>query len=692
MKISLNWINDYVDLEGIDIKWLTDKITVTTAEIEEIHILEEDTIIEIDNKSLTHRPDLWCHYGMAREVSAITGRPLKEINYINPVDLNLVPAEEINIKVVDSDNCLRYSAISVDNVKSVQSPDYLRKRLENVGMRSINLLVDLANYVMLDIGQPLHTFDKSFLNNIVVYAAEEDFPYTSLDENLRTVPKGSVVIGTELEGGAVKPLSIAGIIGGKESEITSSTSGILLEAATFNAVSIRKTSSKLGLRTDASVRYEKFLDTNLTDIAVGRYLKLLKEYQPDIKITSKLSDHILSETKSIEIELDHKYIEVYLGNSIEKEKISAILTSLGFVVKLYGDKYVITVPTHRATRDVTTKADIIEEILRMYGYDNIKGKSFEMNCIPVQENEIKTLEYSIKELLVNKFNFNEIHTYCWYDNEWLKKIGYSDNRAISIVNSSVKQYEKLRTHLLPGLLKAAYTNRTEYSNLKIFEIGRVYLKAGNECSQLKHLSALIYNCDGDAGLQRIFMDMKGICNLIFKTFKNSLPHYKQGNLNLSWVHKKNHLAVYCYSQTSGKEEEIGYISTLDISTQKLFAAKSSLVIMEIDIDALNKLQDNPVKYEPISKYPATYLDFSLVTENSEPYETIENVVRSFSSKNLIRVDYIDTYEGEKIPEGKKSTTIRLIIGSKDKTLSLEEIDHIKDKFILHLASNNIALR
>lgn len=674
MKISLDWINDYVYIQDIDVNWLVSKFTITTAEIEEVYHRENDVVIEIDNKSLTNRPDLWCHYGIAREISAITGRKLKSIDYINDEELKCDNRETLNIDIKDKIKCLRYSAIKIDNVKINMSPEVISTRLTNCGIRTINIIVDLSNYVMLDIGQPLHAFDKKYIDCIKVSTLEEPMKFSCLDNLERELPKDTLIIWSK-----DKPLAIAGIIGGAESVVSENTEGIILESATFEGTAIRKTASAIGIRTDSSARYEKFLDTAITTDAIKRFLKLLKYYQPESKVVTELYDNIINAVKIINISIEHKYIETYLGTSIDKNTILNILKSLQFEVEEKENIYNIEVPSYRATKDITCKADIIEEILRLYGYDNIKGIPNKTETVYVKKNTMKEMEYLIKDILVNKFNFNEVQSYSWYDNNWLKKLSYSYEDTLRIVNSSVKQFEKLRNDLLPNILKIIYDNRKNYEEISIFEIGRIFSMKDGELTQPKHLMAAIYS---DKGEEQTYRHVKGICNNLLRTIKNLEVKYIQ----IKNINKENCLSI------NYNNMQLGYIYTIPESTLKIFSSKHVINVLDINLELLNDITKKTVKFEPISKYPDTYLDFSILTSIDDSYCNIEGLVNKFTHELIIQIDYIDTYIGENVPKNMKSTTFRVIIGDRNRTLQVEEINEIKGLFINHLNKNGLQLR
>lgn len=674
MKISLDWINDYVDIKDINLELLINKFTITTAEVEAVYPIEGDVIIEIDNKSITNRPDLWCHYGIAREISAIIGKPLKDIDYIEKEKLENCSEASLDINIEDRIKCLRYSAIKINNLKPDKSPQLIEKRLTNCGLRSINFIVDLANYVMLDIGQPLHTFDERMAGCIRITSINEVVKFNTIDKVERELPAGTLMIH-----GKEKPLAVAGIIGGAQSAVSTHTEGIVLESATFEGTAVRKTAAAIGVRTDASARYEKFLDTEITIIAIGRFLKLLKLYQPQAVIASKLYDNIIKAVESVTINIKHEYIETYLGNEIDKAEVLNILERLQFKVKEDKGLYNIKVPSFRATKDVTCKADIIEEILRVYGYDRIKGTPNKAEVSYVLKNTMKEMEYSLKDTLVKKFSFNEVHSYCWYDNEWINKLGYECRDTLKIVNSSVKQFDTLRSDMVPNLLKIIYENRRYYEEIKIFEIGRVFLMKQGELKQPRHLAAAIYNYEED---EKAYRQIKGICRNILKTVKNIEANY----IMMKVSGKENYLSIHY------QDKELGCIYTIPSPILKLYGGKHVINVIDINLEQLNDVDKNEIKYKPLSRHPETYLDFSILTSIDIPYCEIEKVVNRFYNPLIKGISYIGTYTGGNVSDKMKSTTIRMTIGRSDKTLQLEEINTLRELFMKFLNVKGLQLR
>ncbi|MBQ1986097.1 MAG: phenylalanine--tRNA ligase subunit beta, partial [Clostridia bacterium] len=319
-----------------------------------------DTVFEVDNKSLTNRPDLWGHYGIAREFAALTGRELRPISR-----MDLTPyagLENIDISVEDKELCYRYSGLKVRNITKKVSPVNMRIRLFYCGMRAINLLADLTNYLMLELGQPMHAFDCAKVDSIEVKRFAEPFDFETLDGVKRRIDENTLMICSKGE-----PAAIAGIMGGLNSEIEDNTDSLLLESANFDAVSVRKSSTRIGLRTDASMRYEKTLDPEITVTAIEHFMQLLSEIDPGVEVISALTDVYVRHYDKIDLSFDKKYVDRYTGIDISNDRILKTLNALGFNASLEGETFTVHVPSWRATKDVTIKADIIEEITRIYG-------------------------------------------------------------------------------------------------------------------------------------------------------------------------------------------------------------------------------------------------------------------------------------------------------------------------------------
>ncbi|MDE6384607.1 MAG: phenylalanine--tRNA ligase subunit beta, partial [Eubacterium sp.] len=396
----------------------------------------DDIIFEVDNKSLTNRPDLWGHYGIAREFAALAGRPLKPLDTADLARYGNLP--KVDMKIEDP-LCQRYSCLQVENINRSVSPVNMRIRLFYCGMRAINFLADLTNYLMLEMGQPMHAFDSRKVEKIRIKRFEKPFEFQTLDGVERHIDENTLMICNDNT-----PVAIAGIMGGLDSEIVDDTTTLTLESATFDAVSIRKSTVRLSHRTDASMRYEKCLDPEMTVSAIARFVKLLTDADSGVKVVSSLTDEYAFKYDTINLDFTKKFVDRYTGIEIDNDTIVKTLTSLGFKVELNDDNFSVEVPSWRATKDITMKADIIEEITRIYGYDNFDVHTANAPLYPVRAHEEKTVEDKIKDILVKRFSMHELHSYVWAYYDEMKALGIDIDDNIKMVNSTKPNIETIR--------------------------------------------------------------------------------------------------------------------------------------------------------------------------------------------------------------------------------------------------------
>ncbi|MCL2107474.1 MAG: phenylalanine--tRNA ligase subunit beta, partial [Oscillospiraceae bacterium] len=447
----------------------------------------EDIVFEVDNKSLTNRPDLWGHYGIAREFAVLAGRELKPFAQAGCSKYEALEPIEIQIETED---CLRYSGIKIRHITKTLSPVDMRIRLFYCGMRSINLLADLTNYVMLELSQPMHAFDIRKADRIEVRKFDEPFVFSTLDGTERSIDPAAMMICAN-----GRPLAVAGVMGGLDSEIVEDTDGLLLESANFDPVSIRKTSTRLGLRTDASMRYEKTLDPELTIAGIRRFLKLLMDIDPGVEVISSLSDNYARRYPEIAFSFSKAYVDRCTGIDIPRGTILKTLAGLGFAPRLEEDEFHITVPSWRATKDISIKADMIEEITRVYGYDNFELKSAGVVLAPVRASEQKSCGNAVKDILVRRCHLHEVHSYLWHDAEKCKKLGLAIEENVKIVNSVDSVNSTLRGSMIPTLLCALYDNQGFGASYGLFEIGSVAegLTADGLCNERRKLGIALYS-------------------------------------------------------------------------------------------------------------------------------------------------------------------------------------------------------
>ncbi|MFI3207314.1 MAG: phenylalanine--tRNA ligase subunit beta, partial [Clostridia bacterium] len=476
-----------------------------------------DIVFEVDNKSLTNRPDLWGHYGIAREFSALTGRELKALEKIDLSQYNDLNKLSINVK---DELCLRYTGMTVENVREDYSPVNMQIRLFYCGSRAINLLADLTNYLMLEMGQPMHAFDNRRVSEIEVKRFDKAFEFKSLDGETRKIDENTLMICNEKE-----PVAIAGIMGGLESEIENDTTSLFLESACFDAVSIRKSSTRLGLRTDASMRYEKTLDPEMTVDAIGRFLKLLFDIDKNVKVTSCLTDVYAKHFDTISLNFDKAYVDRYTGIEIENDSILATLNALGFKASLENDMFKVTVPSWRATKDVTMKADIIEEITRIYGYDNFEIKTSKSPLFPVIPYASNTCDYFAKDILVGTYKMHELHSYIWCDAKKYKELGLETPANVKLLNSINPDFTVIRNSVVPTLLSMVNENKSFGNEYGVFEIGRVVsgIKDNKECDERKKLAIVLYSREKSE--KDLFFTLRDVVSSICTKIKHQSPAF-----------------------------------------------------------------------------------------------------------------------------------------------------------------------
>lgn len=638
----------------------------------------DDIIYEIDNKSLTNRPDLWGHYGIAREIAAITNRKLKPLEVENLDKYNDLKKLDINIE--DRNLCYRYTGLTIDNVNKKTSSYKMKTRLTYCGLRPISLLVDMTNYIMLELGQPMHAFDKEFIKKINVKTLKNDEEFVTLDGNKRNLKQGTLMIYNEN-----KPVAIAGVMGGENTQITDATTSLFLESANFNAVSVRKTASAIALRTDASARYEKTLDPELTKLAIERFVKVLKDEDDDIKVSSSLSDVYVNKYPVITIDISREYINKKIGVNFSDEMIEKVLTSLYFkIIENKNGNFKIEVPSFRATKDVSGKADIIEEISRIYGYDNIVPQTNLWKVEPVKEDSLRELEYNIKTLLAQKYGMSEVHSYVWYDTKLNSELGIEVHDNLKIVNGLSKLDSTLRYNMVPTMLYAIYKNIKNFDEIGVFEIGRTfdYKEKGKDCVENKVLG--IGKSSISKTEEELMFEVKSMIENISNINKHvSLSYVCNSKFDDNFIHPVN-----SYEVKYG-DECLGYISVLNPRIKDAINKKSNIVVAQINIDMLDKIKYLDIQYEEISKYQTVDFDLSIIVDKNVSYFEIQKVIKDANMQYLKSYSLIDVYENEEKLKDKKNITIRFNIGSSDKTLTKEEIDEERIKLITNLGKYNM---
>lgn len=648
---------------------ITDDIPAGT-DIKDAYAVD-DIVFEVDNKSLTNRPDLWGHYGIAREFAALAGRPLKPLDTVDLHAYDALP--KVDMKIEDP-LCQRYSCLQVENIHTAVSPVNMRIRLYYCGMRAINFLADLTNYLMLEMGQPMHAFDSRKVEKLRIKRFQKPFEFQTLDGVERHIDENTLMICN-----GDTPVAIAGIMGGLDSEIVEDTTTLTLESATFDAVSVRKSTVRLAHRTDASMRYEKCLDPEMTVPAIARFVKLLTDTDKDARVVSSLTDEYAYHYDTVTLDFDQSYVDRYTGIQIDGDTIVHTLEALGFTVKRAGDNFSVTVPSWRATKDVTIKADIIEEITRVYGYDNFAVHTASAPLYPVRPETEKTVEDRIKDILVKRFSLHEVHSYIWAYYDEYKALGLAVEDNVKLLNATNPNIETLRRSMIPTQLCQVRSNTAFAPSFGIFEIGRTVdgLDENGMCREYKKLAITLFSKTDST--ETLYLSLRDMLAVLAADIKHKPLSFAAAEASHDYQHPRNLNTVLCDGVALG---ELGVVHP---TVAKKIDKKAAIVYAEIDVRAFSEIADAGIVYREPSRFPGMEVDLSFV---SETYAPIGAAIEAANCPWIQDVDVVDTYRDE----SGKSITVRLVFSDDQRTLKREEVMEVADQIIASLSKQNIALK
>ena len=618
----------------------------------------EDIIFEVDNKSLTNRPDLWSHYGIAREFATITGRELKAPVLTELSQFDSLPPVLIDVKATEL--TYRYSAIKVENVTRKISPVNMRIRLYYCGSRAINFLADLTNYVMMELGQPMHAFDNAKVDKIEVQTFKEGLKFATLDGVERNIDENMLMITS----GDV-PVAIAGVMGGDASKIDESTTSLLLESATFDGVSVRKTTTRLGLRTDASQRYEKMLDPELCSTATARLLSLLSECDGGARVISSFSDSYVKHYPEITLTFDKHYVDRYTGIEISDDSIVKTLTGLGFGVSHKDGVFTVKVPSWRATKDVTIKADIIEEITRIYGYDNFDVFTAESPILPVRKEVLKSEEDRMKDLLVKSYRLHEVHSYIWSDLKKNEELGIKTPDNVRIINAQTPDHAILRRSMIPTLLTFVKENRAYADSFGIFEIGHTVegLSESGECNEQNKLGVVLYSKSESE--ESLFLRARDIAAELCADILHKSPDFVSSEPDYGFEHPVNSFDV------TVDGVKIGYLSVPHPTVLENIDKKCAVAFLEISTERFAESSVLTTKYKEPSKFPAIDIDVTFTADvGSVRFSELSTLAAEAAGELLSEVRAKDVYTAE---DGTAALTVRFSFASNERTLTKQEL-------------------
>ncbi len=630
--------------------------------------LRPDSIIEVDNKSLTHRPDLWGHFGMAREVAAIMHKPLRD-----PVEPVRLPnaRSAVQVEIADLNLCPRYSALVFDNVKVGPSPLWLQYRLEAIGLNSINNIVDVTNYIMSELAQTMHAFDANKLqgNTIFVRSAREGEKIKALNGESYDLTPSNLVIADARE-----PIAIAGVIGGFDSAIDDNTTRIVLESACFQASSVRKTSSALKLRTDASMRFEKSQDPENTVRALHRAVELIASVSPGIRLMGGLADTRAPQQPAPLIELPLEWLSRKLGRPMEEDEARAILESLGFGVALVVPGiFSVTVPSWRATKDISIKDDLLEEVGRMVGYDSITPVAPRVAATVPPSDAARIYHRRIRNLLAHQ-GFTEVHNYSFVSEEMARAFQMASDAHLAVANPIASNQTLMRRSLIPGIWNNILENSKHLSNFRLFEIGReIQKKESGLPGETPHLAAALYSRDdGAAGL----FELKRVAECVLPGAEARPAAARP------FEHPERAATIEWRGQTVGRLFELHPSLGVD----------GRAAILDIDLTAALLLDTAAKQHQPLRRFPTSAFDLSVVSAIREPVGAIERRLRDLGGSDVIGIEFVRQYNGAPLPEDRKSVSYRITAGAPDRTLSSEDVAAIRTRLIEGMQSAGYELR
>lgn len=638
---------------------------------------DTDTLLDVDNKSLTHRPDLWGHFGLAREFAAAFDLPLNNPfsdSWAKNIESKLGSgAGPIKVEVSPDSSCQTYLGLSISNIKVGETPSWIKNRLEAVGLRSINSIVDISNYVMVELGLPNHIFDLSKIagDTLFIKKLNTEADFVTLDEVSRKLVATDTVIADK-----DKNLVLAGIMGGASASVDENTKDIFIEVANWDATEVRKTSVRLGLRTDSSQRFEKTLDSNLCYRSMLRLVELIMQLCPEAKIEGEVSRYVNEEKLSRELtfNISHALINSRLGMEIEESRIQKIFESLDFKTTLSNGVFTVVVPTYRTTKDISCEADLIEEIGRMIGYDNIQPVSPVMDIKPVRLDHKKVFHRKIQDFLVYHGKSLQVMTYPLIGKDLLERAMWPvKNDELILVNALSVDHDRMRPSMIPHAIEMSALNHKTYDQFAFFELGRSYLGYENERSQLL-IGLYSKKKTRFVELENIVEKLLTSLNVPFN-FAPVSNKFKNELMPETWtgIHPHEFLNV----QIMGKFT--GALTTVHPLVLKNFKMKGFLSLAVIDISDLeNREQKDKVKYSPIAKFPSSSSDFTVVVKKDILAAEVLKSLKNLKAKELKERYIVDVFAHN---DEENSVTIRTVFGDENKTLTSEEIKNLENQVV-----------
>ncbi|NIQ01785.1 MAG: phenylalanine--tRNA ligase subunit beta [Nitrospinaceae bacterium] len=689
MKIQLDWLKTYID-HGLSAQELSHLLTMGGLEIEaseQVELGKGRTTEVLELNVTPNRGYCLSHIGVAREVGAMIQKACK----IPDPDKKLkkamgsVPVKtQIAVANDEADLCPRYTAMVIENVTPGPSPAWLADRMKAVGLRPINNIVDITNFVMLEYGQPLHAFDLALLEGqeIVIRRARRKEPFTALDGTELKLEPDALVIAD-----AKKPVALAGIMGGTNSQVDLSTRTVVLESAYFDPVSVRKTSKKYGLRSDSSYRFERGVDIEGVAKASSRAALLIQELAGG-EICKGRIDIYFRSRKSRRFDVRVSRTNQVLGTRLSAKKIVKYLKSLGIEIvkeKKEGETYQVQVPTSRP--DLTREIDLIEEVARLDGYDRIEVSHPEVLVSPVRMTPLQNAVNRSKEVLRNQ-GYSEAVNYSFIETDMA---GYFQNGfdrefrdLIQLDNPISEDMNTMRPSLIPGLIKSAARNLNRgQKSLQLFEQGHIfYSKKGKKTKEYPSLAALAtgpypHSVWKDNQKSFDFYDLKGALESLATAFKVDLEYKPCSREEL--LDRDQSVDVY-----AGKKC-MGYLGRLMPILSERWDLNPETCVFELNLERLIAAMPQRSRFKPIPRFPETFRDISLLVDQTVPVQTVCDLIEETGKPLIHKVELFDLYQGKNLQAGKKSLAFALSFQSAEKTLTDAEVNPVFDRIVESLA-------
>ncbi|MFH0834248.1 MAG: phenylalanine--tRNA ligase subunit beta [Patescibacteria group bacterium] len=624
-----------------------------------------DTILVIDNHAITHRPDLFGQFGFAREIAILLDQKFKNRTFSLPEI-----TQKLDCEVAEPKLCARYSALRISGIKIQPSPQKIRERLENCGIRAINNVVDATNYVLLELGQPLHAFDAKKLAGgwLIVRKAKAGEKLTTLDGVERKLSETNLVIAD-----AEKPLALAGVMGGANSEIEDSTTEIILEAANFDAIAIRKTSLEFGMRSESSLRFEKRLDPNLPPESAALFVEILRETCPELKIVAGADVRNFQPEKRI-LDFALANLARKLGQKVDPDRAEKILTGLGFKIqKTDEENWRVEVPSFRSGRDIEQEIDLFEEVIRHIGFRDLPTEFPRVQISPPLRDNFRALKNSVEDALVG-FGFHETATLAMVSQKVLENALFTASDAARIQNPPSEDQRFLRPSLLASLIDAAARNSRNAKNFRLFEVSSIFEP---DFSEKNRAIALI------VGEENPFLKIRGVAEKLFAAL-HFTAEFDAAVESSPRAHPGRAVEI----KVAGKK--IGLIAELHPAVAKNCELPRS-AFLEIDFDLLSQISRPPIIATELPKFPGVPRDLAIVVDKKTTVRSVENAILAADSK-ICELALFDIYEGKGIPENAKSLAFSFEIRDPEKTLAEAEVEPILQKIVANLGKIGAKLR